>query len=202
MKLLRAACLAVCLCTAVAKAETPCTPSDKTVCLPQADFQRFLDIAVERQCLEQTKPVFHLDSVVVTTDAEGRVFYSGSDPKKPYTLKMSWCNYEVQATGNVDLVAAMKVPQTAGLRFRPKAYLGYLPLKLSKGGRFESGVDAGLLIDWLYVDWANLNVAAGFRSVGLGVGADLSTNFGVYAGYALGWTQPVHNLNASIYFAF
>lgn len=192
--------LAVALVCSSAGAEE-CTPSAETICLPKTDFQRFLDIATERQCLERTKPVFQIDSVAVMTDEEGRVFYTGADPKKPYTLKMTWCQYEIEGTGKVDLVAAMKVPVTSGFRFRPKAYLGYLPFKLSKG-KFHDGVDAGMLIDFLFIDWVNLNVAAGFRSVGLGVGADLSSNFGAYAGYALAWTAPLHNINTGIFFAF
>jgi hypothetical protein len=113
---------------------------------------------------------------------------------------MKWCQYEIEATGKIDLVAAMKVPETSGLRFRPKAYFGYLPLKLSKG-KFNDGIDAGLMIDWLYIDSVNLNVAAGFRSVGLALGVDVTTNFGAYAAYSLGWTAPLHNINVGISFA-
>jgi hypothetical protein len=184
-----------------AQDSVPCVPSDETVCLPKADFQRFLTIALDRQCLEHQKPTFQVDSITILTDSEGRVFYTGADPKKPYTVRMKWCHYEVEAQGTVDLVAAMKTPQTSGIRFRPKAYLGYLPLKLSKG-KFSDGVDAGIMVDWLFIHEFNLNIAAGFRSVGIGVGLDLTRNFGLYVGYALGWTAPLHNINTSIYFAF
>ena len=185
----------------VAAQTTTCVSTDDTVCLPRQDFQRFLDIALERQCLEKKKPVFEVDPITVVTDSEGRVFYTGADPNKPYRVTMSWCHYEVEAVGKVSIVAAMKEPATSGLRFRPKAYLGHLPLKLAKG-KFHDGIDAGLLVDWLFIHDFNLNVAAGFRSLGLGVGVDLTKNFGVYAGYAIGYTAPTHNVNASIYFSF
>jgi len=176
-------------------------PSEQTVCLPKPDFQRFLTIALERQCLEHDKPTFQVDSISILTDTEGRVFYTGADPKKPYTIHMKWCQYDVEGQGTVDLVAAMRTPPSTGIRFRPKAYLGYLPLKLSKG-KFGDGVDAGVLIDWLFIHEFNLNFAAGFRSLGVGVGVDVTQNFGIYAGYAVGYTAPTHNINASIYFAF
>lgn len=187
--------------TTKAVAEEPCAPPDNFVCLPREDFQRFLDIALERQCLERKPPTFQVDSITVLTDTEGRVFYTGADPSKPYQIHMRWCHYDVTAEGEVTLVAAMQTPPTSGVRFRPKAYLGYLPLKLSKG-RLNDGVDAGLLVDWLFIQEFNLNASAGFRSLGIGVGVDLTQNFGVYAGYALGYTAPTHNINASLYFAF
>lgn len=185
--------------TATAQSAPP--PSEDKVCLIREDFQRFLDIAIERQCLERKPPSFEVDSITVLTDTDGRVFYTGADPSKPYQVRMRWCHYDVTAEGKVTLVAAMQTPPTSGVRFRPKAYLGYLPLKLSKG-KLNDGVDAGLLIDWLFIHEFNLNVSAGFRSLGVGVGVDLTQNFGVYAGYALGYTTPTHNINASFYFAF
>lgn len=180
--------------------DTICVSAD-SVCLPRPDFQRFLDIAQERQCLEKQTPAFQVDPITVITDADGRVFYTGADPSKPYKITMKWCHYDVEADGKVSLVAAMQTPPTSGVRFRPKAYLGYLPLKLSKG-KFSDGVDAGLLVDWLFIHEFNLNIAGGFRSLGIGVGVDLTQNFGVYAGYAVGYSAPTHNINASIYFAF
>ncbi len=197
----------------LAKAETPppasppvesyCTSSADQVCIERKDLDLFIDLARERRCLDNTKPVFELDSVTVMQDVDGRIFYSGADPKHPYKLTMSWCHYKIEAQGKVQIVAAMKEPETWGFRFRPKAYLGLLPTKYFEGESFSSGVDAGLLVDFFYVHSLNLNVAAGFRSTGIGVGVDLTSNAGVYAGYAFGWTaNPRHNLNTSLYFAF
>jgi hypothetical protein len=186
-----------------AVAETPLCSSDDTVCLPETDFEQFVAIAAERRCLETTKPKFEIDNVVVITDLDGRVFYTGADPKRPYKLKMNWCQYEVVAEGKIEVVAAMQEPDTWGFRFRPKAYLGYLPTRLlSTDSTLSSGIDAGLLLDFFYVEWASLNAAVGFRSVGFDLGVDLTDNFGGYAGYGLGWTQPLHNVSAGVYFAF
>src|SRR4051812_10623629 len=97
----------------------PCTPSNETVCLPKEDFQRFLTIALERQCLQRNAPTFEIDSVAIVTDTDGRVFYSGADAKRPYRLRMKWCHYDIEAAGEVQVVAAMKTPERAGVRFRP-----------------------------------------------------------------------------------
>lgn len=186
---------------ATSAAAQPCTPAAGKVCLPEADLEKFVAITRERKCLDDSKPEFTIDSVTIVTDADGRVFYSGADPKTPYKLHMKWCHYSIGAEGKIELVAALTTPETSGLRFRPKAYLGYLPLKLADRDVNE-GIDAGILIDLAYIEWVNFNVAAGFRSVGGGLGFDLTSNFGAYAGYALGWTKPLHNANVGIYFAF
>jgi hypothetical protein len=186
---------------AQAQASPKCQPTDDTVCVPKVDLRRFLEIVEERACLDRTRPEFQLDEVVVLTDTDGRVFYSGADSKKPYKLVMKWCHYTVEAAGKIDLVAALATPETWGFRFRPKAYLGYLPFKLSKG-RFNEGIDAGIMIDWFFIDWVNLNVAAGFRSVGLDVGIDLTGNFGLSVGGGLLWSSFDPALRTSLWFAF
>jgi hypothetical protein len=59
------------------------------------------------------------------------------------------------------------------------------------------------MLDLFYVQWANLNVAAGFRSTGVGVGFDLTKNFGVFVGYGFAWSlNPPHNALGAAYFAF
>ena len=102
----------------------------------------------------------------------------------------------------------MRVPSTWGFRFRPKAYIWVLP-----GEAFYSipdteslGVmdliDAGVMVDFLYYEWANLNAAVGFRSLGGGIGFDLTENFGAYGGYALTWGDWHHNANLGLWFSF
>jgi hypothetical protein len=171
-------------------------------CVPPEDMQVFVGLLRERKCLTTEKPEFKLDPIEIVIDDKGRVFYSGADPK-PYKLHMKWCNFEVDGQGKVNLVAAMVEPPTWGFRLRPKAYLGYLPLEFVVYGEdAKAGIDAGLLLDFFYFHWVNVNVALGFRSGGLDVGADLTKNFGVATGWALGWDGFRHNANAAIWFAF
>jgi hypothetical protein len=162
----------------------------------------FLAVLKEKKCLTTEKPSFELDPITVITDDKGRVFYSGADPN-PYKLKMRWCGYEAEGTGKVKVVAAMKEPETWGFRFRPKAYLGYLPLEpIVYDKEPVGGVDAGLMLDLFHVQLANVNLAVGFRSFGLGAGVDITQNFGAYAGYGMSWNGWNHNLNTAIWFAF
>lgn len=186
-------------------------------CVAKEDLAKFIELLKERKCRAGTPPTFELDPVKVVVDRDGRVYYSGAQPH-PYTVKMSWCNYEVKAEGKVDIVAAMLTPPIWGFRFRPKAYMGLLPgeafyhfaentaLELAGESTESLGVgdvfDAGVMVDFLYYDWVNLNAAAGFRSFGLGVGADLTSNFGAYLGYANTWGTWHHNMNVSLWFSF
>jgi len=185
--------------------EPACVSTDTQVCVDKEDLKKFLQLAQERKCLDETKPDFQLDPIIIITDEEGRVFYTGNDPKKPYKLSMEWCHYKAEAEGDVKVVAAMNEPETWGFRFRPKAYLGYLPLKplLKDDVKFSEGIDAGLMLDFFYVQWVNVNITAGFRSTGVGVGFDLTKNFGVETGYVFSWSEPMgHSALGSIYFAF
>jgi hypothetical protein len=163
---------------------------------------KFVAVLKERKCLEDTPPEFKLDPVKIVVDREGRIFYSGANPK-PYRLQMKWCNFEVEASGKVDVLAAVQEPPSMGFRFRPKAFVGMLVLEPFRDGRkAKDGLDAGLMIDAFYWKDLNLNVHAGFRSVGVGVGVDIFRSFGAYAGYALAWDGFHHNPEASLWFAF
>jgi hypothetical protein len=158
----------------------------------------FVALLHEKQCLQTTPPVFALDPITITTDKDGRIFTSGT----PYKLRMTWCSYDVQGVGSVKAQAAILIPPEYGFRFRPKAYLGYLPLEALEDKKAGSGIDAGLLIDFLHWKWSNLNAAVGVRSGGLGVGVDITRNFGAYVGYAITWGSWRHNPNGGLWFAF
>ena len=172
------------------------------VCVPKKDMGIFLKALKEKKCLKETLPEFELDEITIIVDKDGRIFFSGADPK-PYTVKMKWCSYEVTGKGKVNVIAAMMEPPTWGFRFRPKAYMGALPLEmLQDGNDVRDGIDAGLMLDFFYYQWVNANVAAGYRSVGAGVGFDITQNFGAYVGYALAWDGFDHGLNGALWFGF
>lgn len=173
------------------------------VCVLEEDLMDLVTIAKEHKCLHETKPKLDVDEVTIITDVDGRIFHTGADPGRPFKIMMSWCDYEVLAEGKVNLIAAKNEPDTWGFRFRPKAYLGYLVSRaFDESGSAGDGIDAGLLLDFFHVEWVNVNAAAGFRSVGAGVGFDLTTNFGAHVAYGLGWGRPLHNIGAGVYFAF
>jgi hypothetical protein len=174
-----------------------------STCVPPDDLAAMVAVLKEKKCLQTEKPAFTLDPITVITDEKGRIFYTGADPLHPYTLRMKWCSYTAEGTGHTQVIAAVKEPSTWGFRFRPKAYLGYLPAEpLFHDSSARQGIDAGLMLDFFHVKFANVNAAVGFRSTGLGFGVDVTQNFGVYAGYALAWASWNHNLNSALWFAF
>ena len=194
------AILVVLLLSAQLQAESVCEPPNR--CVSRSDLDVFVQLLKEKKCLQTEKPSFELDPITIIVDEDGRIFYTGADPN-PYQLKMKWCSYEVEGTGKVKVVAAMKEPETWGFRFRPKAYLGYLPLEpLVYDSSAREGIDAGLMLDFFHVQFANANVAVGFRSFGLGAGLDITQNFGAYIGYAMTWASWNHNINSALWFAF
>jgi len=147
-------------------------------------METFVKLLREKRCQLGEKPKFELDPIQIVIDRQGRVFFTGADPH-PYKLRMTWCSYEIEAVGKVNVVAAMKQPPIWGFRFRPKAYMGVIPSEVFyEGGLgFRDVVDAGAMVDFLYYDWANLNMTVGYRSVGTAVGIDLTENFGAAVGY-------------------
>jgi len=193
--------------------EAPAEPSvcpEGKVCIPEDDMAAIVQVLQERQCLLQTPPEFDVGSVTIVVDEGGRVFYTGDGPESPYTLGMTWCHFKVRAEGKVKVLAAIKEPPVFGFRFRPKAYMGYALLTpFFDNNSFDSGIDAGIMLDFLHYKYVNLNAAVGFRTFGAGVGVDITQNFGLYAGYGMSWAavldprrQPLHNLVLGVDFAF
>jgi hypothetical protein len=198
----RAALLTFLLSSQALAQATPGEAACSGTCVSPEDLKAFVEIAREKKCLQTTKPTFDLDPVNIIVDKEGRIFFSGSNPH-PYTLRMKWCTYEVQAEGKVNVIAAVQEPATYGFRFRPKAFAGYLladPFR--SGGTWSSAIDAGLMVDAFYVRDFNLNVHVGFRSFGAGLGVDVFKNFGGYVGYAVTWDGFRSNPEAALWFAF
>lgn len=171
-------------------------------CVPPEEMKQIVEVLKEKKCLQTEKPVYNLDPVNVIVDRDGRVFFSGADPH-PYKLHMKWCSYDVEAEGKVNVVAAVQEPPSSGFHFRPKAYLGYLLAEpFRKGGSAKDGIDAGLMLDPVYIHDFNLNVHVGFRAFGAGIGVNIFRSFGAYAGYALTWDGFHSNPETSLWFAF
>ncbi len=173
-------------------------------CVPKEDLSVFTSLLREKRCQLGETPKFELDPIQIVIDRQGRVFFTGNDPH-PYKLRMTWCSYEVEAVGKVNVIAAMRQPPIWGFRFRPKAYMGIIPsevLYADPGQKFQDLVDAGVMVDFLYYDWVNLNAAMGYHSVGTAVGIDLSENFGASVGYGLTWGQWHHSVVTSFWFGF
>jgi hypothetical protein len=141
-----------------------------------------------------------LDPVIVTTDEQGRVYYSGAAPR-PFSAHLSWCNHEVGFEGKLNVVVAKRETKEWGFRFKLKFAGSFLFLDALERSA-QQAVDVGLLWDFLYWKNLNLNVATGFRSAGVGLGYDLTKNFGVYTGYGFSFWTLKSNPQMGLYFGF
>lgn len=150
---------------------------------PETDRSLYETLLREKKCLLGELPVLTLDPITITTDKDGRVFVSGHDPV-PYLTHLRWCGYTVEVTGKLDTVVAIPEVPTWGPRFRLKAALGYLPaLALDKANGYE-GIDVGLLVEPFFYQSFNINVALGVRSIGVGIGYDVTRTVTLLGGYA------------------
>jgi hypothetical protein len=186
------------LLTGTARAQTPTTGS--TV-VANSDLTVFMEALKEKQCLTTTQPTMTADPVTIVIDKEGRIFGSGSDPH-PYKVHLVWCDYTIDAAGQAKVIAGDAPPVTYGFRFRPKAALGILGTELVKDTTASNAVDGGVLLEPFFFHWVNINGYVGFRSVGAGLGFDITKNFGAFAGYAITWGGWRSNPLASLYFSF
>jgi hypothetical protein len=161
----------------------------------------FVSLLQAQKCRLDNIPKLTADSVTIVVDKDGRVYGSGDDPK-PYKLHIDWCNYQIDVKSQIKLVVAQKTEPTYGFRFRMKAALGYLPVEAFSEKDAGRGVDGGMLFEPAFWQWANINAYVGVRSVGAGLGFDLTRNFGLYAGYAMAWGTWRSNPHAALYFSF
>jgi hypothetical protein len=164
-------------------------------------MKTFMQLLRDTKCRQDTPPTFNLDPINIVEDTDGRIYYSGNQPL-PYTLRMSWCNYEITGTGKVSLQVAKKIPPDYGFRFRPKLMGSFLFVDAFTQPKAVDAIDVGILWEFFYWKALNLNVETGFRSVGAGIGIDLSKNFGLYGGYAFSWWTLKSNPQAGVYLAF
>ena len=160
-----------------------------SVCVSPDDQVAIKQVLLEKHCLLTEKPTLQVDPITVVTDTQGRVYGSGADPH-PYKVQLHWCNYDVTATGDVELQVAVREPPTWGWRFRVKATVGFLFTDAILAKDAAQGIDGGLLLEPFYYKFLNANAYVGVRSVGLAVGIDVFKNVSVAVGYTLsydGW---------------
>ena len=172
-----------------------------SACVADKDLEDLLVLAQEQKCRNENLPQVELDQLTITTDKEGRVYYSGANPR-PFKVRLTWCNYKVEATAPLDVMVAKDVPPVWGWRFRAKFAGSYLFLDAFERKKADAGVELGFLWEFLYWRDLNFNVATGFRSVGLAVGLDITNNFGFFAGYAFSFWTMRSNPQLGLYFGF
>ena len=170
--------------TVLDKSDISAMKVDALLGLPNPqDAETFLALLREKKCRLTQAPVLHLDPITLTTDKDGRVFVSGGAPA-PYRVSLSWCGTEVETSGKLDVAVTQRQEPTWGPTLRVKAGLGYLPVPALAAQDGWAGLDIGLLVEPFFYQAFNLNVYAGVRSVGIGVGYDVTRTVTLYGGYA------------------
>jgi hypothetical protein len=170
-------------------------------CVEDADMRVFLDLAKAHKCLAETPPRVTMDSITIVLDRAGRVFSSGTSTS-PLTMELRWCNYTFAMTTTLQVVTAHHVEPDWGFEPRLKAAGGVLVGELLRGAKAQDTVDAGLLLEPIRFKAVNANVYLGLRSFGLGIGVDLTRNFGVAGLFAYTWGTWRGNPLVVAYFGF
>jgi len=194
-------CLLALLFTTLFTPSVAAQQCNEGVCVAETDLKTFVQLARDQKCRQETSPRLQLDSVTIAVDKDGRIYTSGAEPL-PYKFHMEWCNYTLDGTGKVSLVAAQHIDREWGFRFRPKFGASLLVLDAAQQPKVTDGVDVAFMADLAYFKQFNLNASFGVRSVGVSVGADLTKNFGAFAGYGLTWGSWRHNPSVGLYFSF
>lgn len=175
--------------------------SGSSTCVMNEDLHTFVQLARDHKCRAEQTPQVTSDPITIIVDREGRIYGSGTG-ERPFTLNLKWCNYEIQAKSSLTIQTARRVEPTWGFRLRTKATFGVLGAELLSGKRFNQSVDGGILIEPFFFRWVNINAGVGVRSFGVGLGADVTHNFGLYLGYAVTWGAWKPNPFLAAYFAF
>ena len=182
-------------------AESPPPCPEGHVCVEKDDMAKFFEYARNRRCRATTNPTITVDPVHIIVDKEGRVFGSGTG-QKPSKIHIDWCNYDLDFHSQIGLDVAQAEESEWGFRLRVKATMGVLASKLWDAKEVKDVLDVGVLVEPFYFHWANVNAYVGVRSFGVGLGADITSNFGAYLGYSMTWGEWEHTPFGSLYFAF
>lgn len=193
-------CVSLC-CPVKAYAIEPLETLERGTYFSPDEVEIVKELANEKRCLLLSKPELTLDPITITTDKDGRVYYSGNAPD-PFKVRLDWCNYRIVAQAPVKVVVLQDKPRDWGFRFRVKFYGGFLFLDAVERPTPAEGADLGLAADFLHWKYLNLNAQLGFRSVGASVGVDITKNFGALGGVAFSFWTLRPNPMVGLYFSF
>lgn len=183
-------------------------PPQYAVCLTPEEKEQVVRAVRELKDVRDSKAELEFrDPIVVIRDWDDRVYVNGGRTK-PLRLKLrigSTVDRDMEATVPVRVFYREKPPDPP-LRLRIRAQAGFLLPSVVDSAKDDGGVyrsvDAGVGWDFLHLgDW-NLSAHTGIRSVGGGIGLDLTRNFGPYAGYSLVYDGLRSNALLGCYFSF
>jgi hypothetical protein len=171
------------------------------VCVDKADMPAFIQLARDQKCRAEQSPKVIADDVSIVLDRQGRVYGSGTG-LRPFAVRIDWCNYQLEAKTELQVLAAQRVEPSWGFRLRLKPAFGVLVPDVFRADlKGYKALDGGLLVEPFYVYDVNLNAYVGLRSFGVGLGYDITKNMTAYVGYSAAWDAFRPNLLLGVGFS-
>ncbi len=187
-------------------AQDECVPPEGGRCLTKEQFEAVKRGLTELDMIHSSPAVLSTsDEIVIIHDWEGRV-YTNSGSSNPMTFKLKLgetVERDMAVTLPTKLYYRPKPPDPM-FRLRIRAQVGLLIPELVQtiSGKKQSFWDGSLGLDFFHYKMLNFAVWTGVRSVGAGVGFDITKNFGPYLGYALRYDGFKSSVTLGTYMSF
>ena len=167
------------------------------VCLTDDDYAAVYDALERLKAIEEGTPaIVFSDSLIIISDASGRVFTNGTGTiENQLHGTVTWGHMSADIVMEPTVTVSKKEPPKYGFHFRPKALASYLVLQTDFDDPLKA-LDAGVDLEFVYAYRWNLSGYIGVRSLGVDAGMDIFKNSGVALGAR--WTWP----SGTEFFAF
>ena len=181
-------------------------------CLTDEQAAELSAIVRERQCQDRVldeiekngssegfKLKYNPYTIIITPD--GQVY-----DQEDMTGTLTWCNTELQLRTKPNLRVLIKekdphAEKTWGFRLRVRLGVNVWPKTLLPGAEDAPLLEPALALEPFFVRKFHVLTWAGFNTVGLGLGLDITKNADVYAGVGGRWSNrelgPVFGLSLS-----
>jgi len=182
---------------------------DGGVCLSKEQKEELKKAVQELKDIHETPVELEVEPIIIIRDWEDRIYINGQDGK-PLKGKI-----KIGETIDRDIQSELEIqvhyrpePPPPMFRLRIRAQAGFLSTPLINvfdgSNTFYDAFDVGIGWDFFGIHKIHMNVAAytGLRSVGAGVGFDITKNFGIYGGYSFIYQNFQSSGLLQIYFSF
>lgn len=179
--------------------DVPCPPP-YAVCLTAEEKRTVGDSLRELKEIKESKAEVKVkDDIVIVRDWEDRVYVNGGSGRPIRATLTLGSTVERDLELQLPVQTFYREKPDPMFRLRVRAQAGVLLPKVVDS--FKDGWDAGIGWDFMHLGPANLSAFTGLRSVGGGLGLDVTKNFGPYVGYAFLYDGLKSGVHAGVYFS-
>jgi len=178
------------------------------VCLPKPTVDEIKKAVIELKDIHESKAKLEVkDPIVIIRKYDGSIYVNGTQkvPLRAHLTIGKHIDRDLTIRVKTKVYERPKKPDPM-FRLRPRFQIGVL---LSESVGFLKGektaydmVDAGISLDVFHIDRFNVAPYVGIKSIGGGVGMDLTRNFGSYVGYSYGYDEGKSGVMIGTFFAF